>query len=352
MLSVLVVAARALNATRKNLRHRWRRMRVVRGAIQQSVRVARQLTWYQPPGEQRRCPACAAARLKYMMPLAYAAPPVAYGWRYGFVCGCRRCGLLFSNPLPDEQQLSKMYSPEGAWGAGRQEATEPSVNRKRLEDLFAPVRSDIDVLHPLPGASVLDFGCGAGGMLDALQEVGWETHGFEPATRTAFARHREITALPDEPQFDLVVVHHVLEHVRNPLDILRRLARAMREGAYMLISVPDLDDVAQHGDFEYVLRSKTHVLAYGTASVTWLTAAAGLRVVSSRRSEGSRRRVVLARRERHAVDPPAAPLKAAQSALGLYFVRFPHERPSFQRVPVRLRAALCNLQRDARHATD
>ena len=54
------------------------------------------------------------------------------------------------------------------------------------------------------GREVLDFGCGLGGMLDAFAALGWETYGIDPSTRAAFARHRELTALPTEPRFDLV----------------------------------------------------------------------------------------------------------------------------------------------------
>jgi hypothetical protein len=70
-------------------------MRAARGAIQQTVRVARQLTLVPAPGEQRTCPACAAARLKYMMPLAFAAPPVAHDGATGSYAAAGAAGCCF-----------------------------------------------------------------------------------------------------------------------------------------------------------------------------------------------------------------------------------------------------------------
>ena len=348
MRRVLGLAARGVNAAIKRIRHRWMRMRAFRGGLVAFARGTRQVLWYAPPGEQRTCPACASGELELMLPLPYA-PPIAYGWHFGFVTGCRRCGLLFANPLPDQARLDALYSPGGDWGRARQDESEPPVNRTRVEQLFAPIRLDLDVMHPPPGAAVLDFGCGAGGMLDALQELGWETHGVEPATRVAFARHREVTTIPADPCFNLAVVHHVLEHVRDPLDILRRLAGALRPGGFILISVPDLDEVADRGDIEYVLRSKTHVLAYSSDCLRWLTASAGLRTISAARPAASRRRIVLARREEHGERPPS-PLEAARNALRRYFERHPDETLPFRGAPARFRAALCNLQRSSRHA--
>jgi SAM-dependent methyltransferase len=267
-------------------------------------------------------------------------------WRFGFITGCARCGVLFANPLPTAAELDAVYSPEGQWGQRRQDEHEKQVSHRRLQAIFAPVSRDLDVLHPPAGASVLDFGCGLGGMLDALASVGWATYGIDPAMSNAFARHKELTSIPETPRFDLVVLHHVLEHVITPLDILQELARATRVGGYLLISVPNLDDLAHHGELKYCLRSTVHVLAYTARCLTSLTAQAGFRVVSSARSPGAiRQRVVLARREDGILPRPVRPLSAARAMLEAYYARYPQAAAPLPRLPVRTRAAYCDLQR-------
>ena len=50
--------------------------------------------------------------------------------------------------------------------------------------MFDPIRESVTT--PPKGAKVLDFGCGNGKLLDALQECGWDTWGIETAVRLEF----------------------------------------------------------------------------------------------------------------------------------------------------------------------
>jgi SAM-dependent methyltransferase len=364
-------AARALFAGMKAARHAWLRLKLARrvstllrrgagtvnrrlGSLAVRARrrseamslAARQLAFYRVPGERYSCPACGSPEVEHLEPLSFSRP-IASGWRVGFISGCGRCGLLFANPLPDSAHLDEVYSPEGDWGRSRQDEQEEQVTARRLERLFAPIVTEFNVLQPPPGARVLDFGCGLGGMLDGLKELGWRTYGIDPATRVAFQRHHQLKQIPAEATFDLTILHHVLEHLTEPLAILRQLAAATRIGGYLMISVPDLADAYDHGDLQYCLRSKTHVMAYTTACLEWLCNTAGFRVVSSVRTLGgkSRQRVVLARRESGRWPLPVAPLRNARAALDRYYARFPDRRAAYPTAPIRTRAALVNLRR-------
>ncbi len=254
---------------------------------------------------------------------------------------------MFANPLPSAARVAEVYSPEGDWGRHRQQEQEKPVSRARLVRLFEPVASTMNVLEPRAGATVLDFGCGLGGMLDGFAALGWQTYGIEPAMKGAFARHRELTDIPVAGAFDVAVLHHVLEHVTDPRTILRKMSGAVREGGILLISVPNLDDVAVHGELKYCIRADVHVLAYTGACLTWLAADAGFEVVSERAtlmSDQTRHRIVLARRQTAPVDPPAAPLGSAVAALARYAAAR-ESMSALRLLPVRMRAAVLDLQR-------
>jgi SAM-dependent methyltransferase len=318
---------------------------------------ARQLAWYDLPGEQRRCPGCGGATVRHLQVLGYTRPIVP-ARRYGFISGCEQCGLVFANPLPAPALLDETYTPDGKWGRTRPDH-EPPVSRDRLTSIFRPVAAELDVLHPPAGAAVLDVGCGLGGMLDTLREMGWATHGIDPGTKVAFNRHRELLTIPDTPQFDLVILHHVLEHVIEPFDILTKLARATRPGGFLLVSVPNLDTLPEHGDLAYCIRSTTHVLAYSRDCLTWLLAAAGFRAIDIDPGDGvpapgagspkaapTSRQVVVARREDGPLPRPEQPLSAARSALAGHRARTDRDdtRPP-RYLPLRVRAAIANLKR-------
>lgn len=99
--------------------------------------------------------------------------------------------------------------------------------------------------HVRPTDRVIDFGCGAGYLLEALQaagKVGVEPS--EPARAAAAARGVEVLAtaaeLPDG-QADVVISNHALEHTLEPLSELRQLRRALRPGGVLVVWLP-IDD--------------------------------------------------------------------------------------------------------------
>ncbi len=95
---------------------------------------------------------------------------------------------------------------------------------------------------------VLDIGASTGVMLDIFADNGWkETWGIEPSTSSYNARKKkhkilntyfEKAKLP-ENYFDLVIMNHTLEHLDNPVLILKKIYRVLRKNGIVLIDVPN-----------------------------------------------------------------------------------------------------------------
>ncbi|TCZ66172.1 class I SAM-dependent methyltransferase [Roseicella aquatilis] len=162
---------------------------------------------------------------------------------------CTGCGLIRTDPMPTEAELAAYYTvlyrldyqlagrgPSRAHlGRGRREAA------GRLA-LLAPA---------LPrGARVLDFGCGSGEFLAALAAAGHAPLGLEPGADYAAAARRRygvpvLAASLGEAEFparsfDAITAHHVIEHLRDPVAALARLAGWLRADGVLYVSVPDL----------------------------------------------------------------------------------------------------------------
>jgi SAM-dependent methyltransferase len=283
---------------------------------------------YRAPGERETCPTCGSRRLYELDVLLVRLPR---GRHTGFVSGCDDCGLVFSNPLPTADELRDFYSHAGAWRAGRDEAgaAEDSGAANRggsWSRPFSPIERELSVTNPPAGASVLDFGCGTGKLLDALQACGWQTWGIEPAVDTPFRRHRRLESVPGEPTFDLIVANHVLEHVTDPLALLRQFARASRPGGYLYVGVPRFDTLPIHRDYKYVINGRAHLIAYTWPCLQGLLGRAGWEPVAlppDRVAKGGGRTTcsrlqVIARRSDAPAVLPAAPARAARTAMGQY----------------------------------
>ncbi|MDQ6642894.1 MAG: class I SAM-dependent methyltransferase [Chloroflexota bacterium] len=164
-----------------------------------------------------------------------------------FVVGyCRRCKLYVTSPTPSEQSIAKFY-PAGYYGTGSTgKRFTPAV--EMLLGILYDFRVRQISKDRKPG-KVLDIGCGRGLLLDRLRKRGWDPVGTELSeTSASYARdvlHLPVITKPFEEigfkdgEFDLVILWHVLEHIHQPLPMLKEIGRILKPGGTLLVAVPN-----------------------------------------------------------------------------------------------------------------
>ncbi len=94
---------------------------------------------------------------------------------------------------------------------------------------------------------LLDVGCGAGTILDKAREMGWQAEGLDvslPAVETLTAKDFKIfhgtlhEANYPAGHFDVVTASEVIEHVDDPQEFLREIARILRPGGLLWMTTP------------------------------------------------------------------------------------------------------------------
>lgn len=129
--------------------------------------------------------------------------------------------------------------------------------RQYIEDMA----DEIDFVNDV-GGSVLDFGAGLGWFLDAL------TMPLRTAIESCpVARERLIKKywvwhgldFVDQTQ-DVVIAHHVFEHLENPVASIREIHRILRTGGYLILGTPDFASpcAKRFGDNYRMLHDPTH----------------------------------------------------------------------------------------------
>lgn len=103
-------------------------------------------------------------------------------------------------------------------------------------------------LAPAEPSKILDFGCGGGEFLLRMKRLGHTVLGvdFDP-TSLKLARQAGIEVLaPDQlassgcqGQFDLITLAHVIEHVADPVELLRMLRGFLRPGGRLYLETPN-----------------------------------------------------------------------------------------------------------------
>jgi 2-polyprenyl-3-methyl-5-hydroxy-6-metoxy-1,4-benzoquinol methylase len=197
---------------------------------------------------------------------------------------CSVCGLVFLNPQPDPEELLRYY-PRDYYGAGEQKF---AGGIEALRVFFARTRVyRLQKFLPRAGRA-LDIGCGQGTFLQILQRKGWKVQGTElaeePARRARQAGIPVFLGEIQEGQFgggslDLVTLWHVVEHLRDPAGLLRRISPMVGKGGLVAISTPNVDSAQARAFREkwFHLDPPRHLCLFSQETLSRLMAQAGFR---------------------------------------------------------------------------
>lgn len=133
----------------------------------------------------------------------------------------------------------------------------------------------VSVISRLPGvgvsncARILDFGCGAGKLVQDLNTLGFDAYGFEPypqegISAPVFANLNEIREMEN---IDLITCIEVLEHLRNPDKVLALFSELLGSSGYLMLST-ELYNSRNHGENWYYLNPAAgHVSIFNERSL-------------------------------------------------------------------------------------
>lgn len=209
------------------------------------------------------------------------------------VVECEACGLVYVTPRLEATVLPDVYDT-GYW-----ESPDPSsrgygdyVGDAELYLKTFRVRAGfISGFIDEPGR-VLDVGCAAGFFLAVMAERGWQVEGVElsPAiaahacerlgpSRIHVGRLEDADFAPGS--FDLVTLWDVVEHVEDPVALLKRVSSLVRPGGAVLIETQNVGSRFARllGSSWQHYKHLEHLYHFSPETVSRLLHDAGLEVV-------------------------------------------------------------------------
>lgn len=138
----------------------------------------------------------------------------------------------------------------------------------------------------LPGQRLLDVGCGSSVFLARARSAGWDVVGadFDPKAVDA-ARSSGLDVRlggvevfdPDIDQFDVITLAHVVEHVHQPLDLLKSCYDLLKPGGFLWLETPNITSQGhrQFGRNWRGLEPPRHLVIFGHLAMQNALRAAG-----------------------------------------------------------------------------
>ncbi len=163
---------------------------------------------------------------------------------------CRDCNLMFASPRFTEESLMNIYETEAFADLRMFEDWSYEKWKEGRDRAYVTQRQKLELIRRyLPeGARLLDVGAGMGLFLLEARKEGFKCEGLEPSAMLSKVAS-EVLGVPvstvevedfNPPyKFDGIVIWDVLEHLYDPVGVLKRCAELLEPGGYVFAQVPN-----------------------------------------------------------------------------------------------------------------
>ncbi|MCB1119912.1 MAG: methyltransferase domain-containing protein [Verrucomicrobiae bacterium] len=164
---------------------------------------------------------------------SFAITDAHYG-RTSAIYECRACGFRQCTELPEVLSYYETLEDPDYEKGSRERILQ---SRKLLDHLQR---------HATTG-SLLDVGAGSGNLVEAALELRFQAEGIEPSVwlqiqaekRKLPVKRGILNDLPEDKRFDVITLVDVIEHVADPMHLLREIRMRLVSGGLALIVTPD-----------------------------------------------------------------------------------------------------------------
>jgi len=223
--------------------------------------------------------------------------PLSEKDRYGLympVGICKNCGLTQTNPRMNQESYNQFYNSEyRSLYVGKETAIKGFFNRQysRGKTIFKYLKGAGAISKPLKELSVLEVGCGAGGILQYFKEQGCKVQGIDLGATYLnygvenFGLNLKQSSLLDlnlDEKPDVIIYAHVFEHILDLNGELELIKQIAQEQTILYIEVPGLLNI--HANYDMDLLSylqNAHTYHYTKRSLQNVLQKGGFEVLMS-----------------------------------------------------------------------
>jgi len=174
----------------------------------------------------------------------------------------------------------------------------------RILNFIGPLRETVAAkklwLGHSAGGSLLDVGCGNGDFLLRMKHLGWNAQGIDPDPLAVLAAQErglsvqtsslDEAGFPDK-SFDVITMSHVIEHVPDPIELLKECRRVLKKGGQLILLTPNPESLGRRafGYWWYGWEPPRHLMIFSAPLLQGCVEKAGLVTIQAATSARSAR---------------------------------------------------------------
>jgi len=193
---------------------------------------------------------------------------------------CKDCKLVFLNKT---HHISNNFYEK----SGMHEQTNITIKQWLKQSKTDDLRRFKALKNTISGKDILDVGCGAAGFLLIAKEKANSCSGVEPERRIRKYYLKKIRIFKSLNQvnkkYDVITLFHVLEHLKNPVKILKSLKKISKKNAKIIIEVPNSDDallsIYKSKPFQNFTYWSNHLYLFNNDTLQKIVQKSGLRIL-------------------------------------------------------------------------
>lgn len=216
---------------------------------------------------------------------------------------CIACGVAWPDLQPTTKDIPKLYSryythrplPNSRFERLRRRTSQCVIGRmgypvsrpkeilprllSRLPSLERAGVLEVMGLSASRAGTLLDVGCGNGEFIERMRNLGWSVTGVDPdpaAVKWGQSQGLEIfqgtvSDVPSSKRYDAITLNHVIEHVQDPIGLLRECRRRLRpKTGTIVITTPNINSLGHwwFGGYWRGLEVPRHLVLFSPPALT------------------------------------------------------------------------------------
>ena len=188
---------------------------------------------------------------------------------------CKDCDLFWEKEIESKNELENKYTKFYS----EKDSSRFDEKTERIVNIYRYLRKK-DVEKFCKKGNLLDVGFGRPIDLEIFERSGWKASGTQ-ISKTAYinAKKRkldvyygELTKLNIKKKFDVITFWHVLEHIENPNEYIKKCGYLLNNKGILIIEVPNINSFSAKisGNKWFLLDLDNHLYQFSLISLTKL----------------------------------------------------------------------------------